>query len=98
MSIKAYNSTVKEFFDVIGFMGVSAVYRLNSLIQPKYVYTYRFYVCIQYQRVKSLHRESTHQSMYAHRFHIVSAQICAQNKNGIQKGGSTVGVALSCAF
>ena len=77
---------------------MSAVYQLNSLIQPKYEYTYIFYVCIQYQRVESLHRESTHQNMYAHRFHLVNAQICAQNINGIQKGGSTVGVALSCAF
>ena len=25
-------------------------------------------------------------------------QICAQNKNGVQQGGSTVGVALSCTF
>ena len=31
---------------------------------------------------------------------IASARIdlCAQNKNGVQQGGSTVGVALSCAF
>ena len=62
------------------------------------MYTHIDSMCAYNIRVESLHRESTHQSIYAHRFHIVSAQICAQNKIGVQQGGSTMGMALSCAF
>ena len=64
---------------------------------PRKIYQVRVMECGDAEKIpnKTESINTVTQNVTAHRFY---TRIHAPNKNGVQQGGSTVGVALSCTF